>query len=423
MNPKVQGKASFSILLIVFVAVAGCTGIAPVTPSLAPASTRTPSPIPTGTDTATPDDIATSNFIETASVGALVSTVEPYTLAQYPSPDGKWNVEVVRYECADLSSQDRVAYEQIRLVDLSDGAAKVVDDQRQNCGGLGAFGFNGLYWSPSARYFYYNDSREGQPDGGCGNYLALPMYRLDTDTKEALELDGGFLSPDKTKLASWRKHEIVIWDLDKGEIARVPPRKSDLFNGRMWWSQKSASILFLQTEFQCAPNYGKSYITSLDVANLSQSPIAEYETTDTGVPPTPLPAGVFVLSSYSPLVMEYDPALWQDESHYATGDSTINYLQAKWLGTCAISVQKRADLSPPHSSKIVRIGRFNFTIVTLEESPPDFVSLFYLADQFISGYDLRRGAPVLEVGAVPSEWAECKIRAEEVLSTLHPPSK
>jgi len=59
--------------------------------------------------------------------------------------------------------------------------------------------------------------------------------------------------------------------------------------------------------------------------------------------------------------------------------------------------------------------------VTLDEKPSDSMHLFYIADQFIAGYDLRRGIPVIEVGAISSEWDGCKDLAEAIISTLQRP--
>jgi len=423
MKSRPQRKTLFSILLIMGIAIAGCTGITPVTPTLiSPTGTKRPSAMPTITRTATPDYVATTDFIETASIGMIISTSQPVTLASYPSKDGKWRVEILRYDCANYSYQDHVgsvAYEQLKLINLSDGTENIVDDQRQECGGVGAFGLGGLHWSPSNRYFYYNDSREGYPDG-CGNYLALPAYRLDTVTHEVLMLAGGLLTPDKAKLAFWEGHDIVIWDLDKGEIGRVSPLKSNLFNGEMWWSFDSQRLIYLQTEFQCAPDLGKSYMTSLDLTDYSQTAGGEYETTSTEIAATPVPSGVFVLSFYAPLIMNYDTSLWTDESIYTIRNFLMNYLQAMNLTSCSIGVQGPTDFNGPHTSEIVRLGKLRFEVLSFPASLRDFVNKTYLADQSLA---TDYGLPVFWVSAIPDEWDECKKMAEEVLSTLRFPLK
>src|SRR5688572_20540872 len=237
---KSQLKASFILPLIALFISQSCVGNTPSPPSrTVPVATQTPSPKPVVVRTPTPDDVATVRFMETASINDIVATVQPAVLASYPSSDGKWRIDIIRYDCIDYPYPDYVgiiAYEQLKLVNLSDGTEKIVEDLLLNCDGVGAFGFDGLYWSPSNRYFYFSDWREGTPDGGCGNYLSLPIYRLDTVTQEIITIGGSQISPDRTKLGMWEGKEIVIWDLDKGEIARIQGLAANFINGAIAWS-------------------------------------------------------------------------------------------------------------------------------------------------------------------------------------------
>jgi hypothetical protein len=286
MIPKSQQKALLIILLCLLFTSQSCMGISSSTPVRLPPTTTasfsaTNTPTPTAFITSTPDDVATQHAIETASIQTLVSTVEPITLATFPSPDGKWRVEVIRYDCINYTYQDYkaiIAYEQLKLVNLNDGTEKIVDDQPQACDGIGMAGLGGLYWSPNNRYFYYTDAREGYPET-CGNYAVPPIYRLDTLKQESIMLGGAHLSPDRTKLAmwEWQEHEIVIWDLDQGEIGRVPGLVSNTLDGQISWSSDSQSLVYLQTTFDCAQDYGKTYVTRLDLPDLSQSLLLEYD--------------------------------------------------------------------------------------------------------------------------------------------------
>ena len=63
-----------------------------------------------------------------------------------------------------------------------------VDSQLINCGGLGAYGFRGLCWSPDSSYFYYDMAREGVPDGS-GSW-APPIRQLDVALGMIRELTG-----------------------------------------------------------------------------------------------------------------------------------------------------------------------------------------------------------------------------------------
>lgn len=235
--------------------------------------TDIPKPIETPISSSTPDTIAT------ASIEFIMGTVRPSMYAVYPSPNGKWRVEVIRYECIKYTYQDYmaiIAYEQLKIINLSDGTGEFVDDQLQNCDGIGMAGLGGLYWSPSNRYFYYTDSREGYPET-CGNYAVPAIYRLDTVVQETTLIGGGHISPDKTRLAMWQENEIVIWDLDKGEIGRVLGLIPDTLNGDIAWSPDGKSIVYLQTTFDCAPDYGRVYVIHFNLAALSQDLLLEHE--------------------------------------------------------------------------------------------------------------------------------------------------
>jgi hypothetical protein len=285
MHSKYTLNISLAILMMLGVGQ-GCMANFSATPlptlAVATATVTLPSthtPAPTMAITSTPDEVETLHAIETASIQTLVSTVQPEMLAEYPSPDGKWRVEVIRYDCIHYQHPgyvERIAYEQLNLMNLRDGTEKTIDDQLQNCDGIGGGGLKGLNWSPSNRYFYYTDWREGNPES-CGNYSVPMIYRFDTLTEEDSTVGGGHLSPDQTKLAMWQQNEIVIWDLDQGEIARVQSLERVRFNGEISWSPDGQSLVYLQTEWDCAPDYGRTYLTHLNLADMSQELLFEQE--------------------------------------------------------------------------------------------------------------------------------------------------
>ena len=287
MDLKRRLKNSLAFLMMLVVS-SGCTTnftATPLPPFQVPAATvtrpPTHTPRPTQATPPTPDDVATLHAVETASIQTLISTVEPDVLEENPSPNGKWRAEVIRYDCINYQYPDyvgRTAYEQLKLIRLMDGNETIVEDQLQNCDGIGGGGLKGLYWSPNNRYFYYTDWREGYPES-CGNYIVPTVYRFDTLTEEHITVGWGHISPDQTKLAmwEWQKNEIVIWDLDRGEVARVESLERVRFHGEISWSPDSQSIVYLQTEWDCAPDYGKTYLTRLNLADLSQELLLEEE--------------------------------------------------------------------------------------------------------------------------------------------------
>jgi len=455
---KCPHKISLTILLITLFTSQGCVGIFPTaTPTTMPIASETVStlttktPIPKPTNTNTPDYVATDDFIETASINTIMSTVQPEVLETHSSPDGKWQVDVIRYDCINYAYPDYtgiIAYEQLKIVNLSNGAEKIVEDQLLNCDGVGAFGFDGLYWSSGNRYFYFSDWREGSPDGGCGNYLSLPIYRLDTLTQEIIMIGGGPISPDQTKLAMWQENEIVIWDLDKGEVGRVRGLSPDALAGGIGWSPDGQSLVYLQTTFDCAPDYGTTYVTRLDLTEMSQTLLLKFQPPGFGgvsweVPdritlmdgngkfwaydlstketlflgasaltPTPVPTGIFPLMFYPHLILEYDASEW----------TMVNDLQSRNLKTCAIGEQGPTDFNgTPPVLVPVQLGNISYSIIFWEGAQAGDRSAWYIEGQSLTGYDYSPGLPILVVQASLSEWEDCKILAEKVLATLHAP--
>lgn len=410
------------------------------------------------TDTPTPDYAVTLSVIETTQVDAILSTVQPVILEQYPSLDGKWRIDVIRYECTNFpGAVDAVAYEQLKLVNVADGTEKIIEDELQNCGGIGTYGFKGLYWSPSSRYFYYTNWREGYPET-CGNYLVHFIYRLDAFSQESFPLGGGHLSPDGTRLAMWDGDDIVIWDLDRGEIGRVRSLVPGFLAGEIAWAPDSQSLVYLQTEFDCAPDYGVSYLILMDPGKMSQTLLVKYPPPGFGgvdwhsagqvtlwdgdgnywaydlstkeklflgrtpFTPTPVPAGMFALAFYPPLIVNYDPSEWKDESRYADNKSMTNFLQARRLSTCTIGVQGPTDFNGPQPEFVLeRLGDIRYSVIFLGEDPQSVVSAWYIEDQSLADYNYAAGLPIFAVQASASEWDACKALAEKVLFTLHAP--
>lgn len=168
-------------------------------------------------------------------------------------------------------------------------------------------------------------------------------------------------------------------------------------------------------------------LTATNIPRPTRMPIS---TSTPTITPTPVPTGVFVLFFYEPLVMNYDPSIWEDRSNYAewgtnrnpaTGTIIENYLQARKLATCRIGVQGPTEFNAPVPSKIVLLGNIKYEVKTVDDSSSGSVGAFYIDDESLADYDYINQLPVLGVGATPGEWNECKALAEEVLSTLHVP--
>ena len=191
-----------------------------------------------------------------------LSQADVYSVA--PSPDGQWQARVTRYNCVQVNEGDMMAYETLSLVEVATGSERRIDEQLQSCGGMGAYGLNVLFWSPNGRFLYYTDAREGGPDG-CG-YWERPILRYDLVDQASTQLGGGPISPGGTRLATWQKSDLAIWDVDAGEVGRIAQAGATGI-GPIVWSPDSQSLAYARIESFC-PLSGMSTVTRLDMADL-----------------------------------------------------------------------------------------------------------------------------------------------------------
>jgi hypothetical protein len=158
----------FVVLLLSLLMTASCVGVS------ADRHTASVAAVPAVTATPTPD-AATR-----AKIAAVMAGTQPVTQT-FTSPDGVWQAEIAMYGCVATGSggeaNGEYAFEALFLMRAGAEMHTQVDSQLINCGGLGAYGFQGLCWSPDSRYFYYDMARAGVPDGS-GEWTA-PIRQLE----------------------------------------------------------------------------------------------------------------------------------------------------------------------------------------------------------------------------------------------------
>lgn len=118
-------------------------------------------------------------------IAAVMAGAQPFS-EMFLSPDGQWQVEIVIYGCVETADEAVHAYELLRFAPAGAEEWRQADSQLINCGGLGAYGFQGICWSPDSRYFFYTTAREGVPDGS-GEW-SPPPWQLDAASGTIHEL-------------------------------------------------------------------------------------------------------------------------------------------------------------------------------------------------------------------------------------------
>jgi hypothetical protein len=208
-------------------------------------------------------------------VATITAAGAPRVLTPLASHDGRWQAEVAAYPCTPVGDDGDLAYEQLTLIQLASGRKTVVATQTIACGGLGAFGLAGLFWSADSRYFYFTAGREGVPDG-CGNWQP-PITRLDVANFATTELGGGALSPSRTRLATWEGRSLAIWDMEHGDALRVTAAQNDLPIGPVAWSPDGQALVYIQVASHC-PLMGVSVLVRLDLPRATQTVLLESAT-------------------------------------------------------------------------------------------------------------------------------------------------
>ena len=197
----------------------------------------------------------------------LISIVEPRLFGSYPSPDGSWRVEVIIYDCAPIDPEQPRgnSLEQLFLVTEAGGKKTLLDSQLLNCGGLGASGLEGLFWTSSSSYFYYTGTREGVPDG-CGFWQGL-MDRINVSEKSTEYVGAGPVSPSGDLIATWVDHDLTLWKLDGPRFASITHPIPEAIPGPIAWSPTSEAVAYLLSEDYCP--LGLTYLVIMDLDHLS----------------------------------------------------------------------------------------------------------------------------------------------------------
>jgi len=233
----------------------GACGRGPDLPTSASPPTLAPPATSTGI-AVEPTPVPLSQVVRRQSPAQLRSILE--------SPDGQLRAQVITYGCTPVEGEGEYALDELVVETIASGEGWLAAEQLQVCGGLGAYGLEVLFWSPGSRRLYYTTAREGVPDG-CGLWLK-PFSVVDMERRQASELGGGVLSPDGRSLALWRASDLVVWQLDEGEVARFPLAVQELPPGPLAWAPDSSALAYLQISGVCQPE-APSHLVRVDLGS------------------------------------------------------------------------------------------------------------------------------------------------------------
>jgi hypothetical protein len=207
----------------------------------------------------------------------VMASSQPDTLFTSLSPDENWQAEIVRYECVlvDPANGSENAYEQIIITRLSDGTQTVAAEQLQYCGGLGSYGFNDLYWSSNSLYYYFDEIRVfNEPDGMPCGLLNTGFSRINVESSIREYVPGNGTAVNENSIhVGWTDHEIVLTDLNNGEISRVPFALPFIIQS-VHMSPAGDRFIYTLSE-TCDPSQGNTVIVLYNLADNTQTILAE----------------------------------------------------------------------------------------------------------------------------------------------------
>ncbi|MCB0215097.1 MAG: PD40 domain-containing protein [Caldilineae bacterium] len=185
-----------------------------------PRASATPSPTPDATGTVAA--LRAEGTREALAFGRAAAAVTPGTLGPWRSAEGQREAWIEVWPCptegapeietsASGGAHPAVprSYERL-LARVADEPPTLIDSQLILCGGLGAYGLDGRWWSPDGAVFYYTRDREGGPDGQiCGEWQ--PGLRA-WDSRAGTTIGGFTVSSGRDRVAR-------IVALDEGGFA------------------------------------------------------------------------------------------------------------------------------------------------------------------------------------------------------------
>jgi hypothetical protein len=245
----------------------GCTpqpapGAAAVGSAVSDSASSSPTPsTPAGLRLSSSPEPTIRELTPEETIRIVTAVQEADLVESHPSPNEAWLAEIYGYDCVEVAPGQEFSYQELRVVRAGEVGVDVVDSQLIACGGVGAYGLGGLFWSPDSRFFYYTDAAVGVPDG-CG-FWTPPYWRLDTADLQVERLGEGSLSPDGASIAAWQDGRLGVWPIDDEAIGVLEIPTTFGIAGPLAWKPDSEQVAFVISESSCRA--GRSDVGLLDV--------------------------------------------------------------------------------------------------------------------------------------------------------------
>jgi LysM repeat protein len=130
----------------------------------------------------------------------------------------------------------------------------------------------------------------------------------------------------------------------------------------------------------------------------------------------------FDLYFYRPLVVNYDPAIWEDRSEPGNQEKMVNYLQHRALENCTVSVRGPSGFYPENMPDLT-LGEITYQVYQEQLAGGTIVRDYFFksatTDDFAEVVKTL-GIPIFAVQYNPSEAPDCHLAAETLFATLHP---
>lgn len=208
-------------------------------------------------------------------IDAVVAASQPNIIET--STQGDYTASVTVYPCTAIDGQE-MSYERLDITDNTTNETHLIADQLIYCGGLGGFGLSIGRWMPSAdgegeaRFLYYTDAREGEPDGAVLGW-ERPLWRVNLADFQVESLNQAKFSLTAQELVAWDQNQIRVVSAYNDESTDFPLMPAGLQMVEVTWLPLNSGVIYIQTDKLIGGS--RNTVTHIDLATMEQTVILD----------------------------------------------------------------------------------------------------------------------------------------------------